>query len=193
MLRGVQAAAAAGCAVSAAQLYSFPDSSGSDPVQHRHLLGSAILQCFMTAVAAGLCKHERICRQQRQSADTWLAQQVSSRTQHTNGAVGLQDACAAYVIALAALVARPRHAAGAAAAADAWIRENACEEVRGWRRDSTEPGAGPPCDAQIGFVRWAWVHAFRWAALVQGLELVSHLCRPSVGQADVRACKNQRI
>lgn len=94
---------------------------------------------------------------------TTSVSQRSRFTQHTHSGAGLQDACAAYVIALAALVARPRHAAGAAAAADAWIRENACEEVRAWRRESTEPGAGPPCDAQIGFVRWGWVHAFRWA------------------------------
>ena len=99
----------------------------------------------------------------------------------------LQDACAAYVIALAALVAKPRHAAGAAAAADAWIRAHACEEVRGWRRESAEPGAGPPCDAQIGFVRWAWVHAFRWAASVQGPELLRCMTASSHAEADSRA------
>jgi hypothetical protein len=133
----------------------------------------------------------RICRQHA------LARHLAGpASQHAVNAkpwiVGLQDACAAYVIALAALVARPRHAAGAAAAADAWIRENACEEVRGWRRDSTEPGAGPPCDAQIGFVRWGWVHAFRWAASIRGSQLLDHV-QVVVEQADVRARKQTLV
>ena len=72
-----------------------------------------------------------------------------------------QDACAAYIIALAALIARPGDAVGATAVADDWTCSNACEEVRAWQRESAEAGAGPRCDEQIGFVRWAWVHAFR--------------------------------
>lgn len=81
------------------------------------------------------------------------AARADSMLTHPNPAC--QDAVAAYVIALASLVAAREPAFEAA---HGWARENACEEVREWMDDAAR-GELPSCHPQDGFAKIAFVHA----------------------------------
>lgn len=72
-----------------------------------------------------------------------------------------QDASAAYCIALKHLINHPGDAHGAAGAADDWAQRSACPDVRYWLYESKAVLTGPPCDRNIGYVRWGFTHAFR--------------------------------
>ena len=96
----------------------------------------------------------------------------------------LQDATAAYCIAIAWLINHSGDAGGAVTAAEGWALQNANEEVQGWLREAADPGDGPSCLHMIGFVRWGFVHSFRQVlpmlADVPGLR-----CEGSLGCAAV--------
>jgi hypothetical protein len=86
-----------------------------------------------------------------------------------------QDASAAYVLALCHLIEHPGDAAGAVFAASSWARGGggdggggrgggAAPEVVAWLAEAAAPGPGPAVEAQEGFLKWGFVHAFRRAA-----------------------------
>ena len=70
-----------------------------------------------------------------------LCQLKPQSRKHINWEHTTQDASAAYIIATATLIRRPGDAEGAAAAADVWAKENACQEVRAatWRSLTQNP------------------------------------------------------
>ena len=80
----------------------------------------------------------------------------------------LQDANAAYVLALVHLVSNDGDAAGAAAAAERWAARAAAPEVLEWLQLAKRPGPGPPVHEQAGFLRHAFVHTFRWGVAPAG-------------------------
>lgn len=69
----------------------------------------------------------------------------------------------AYVLALSHLLTHPGDAAGAAAAAEGWANQHAAPEVQRWLNTAKQPGPGPlVVYKQAGFLKWAFIHAFRW-------------------------------
>jgi ADP-ribosylglycohydrolase len=105
---------------------------------------------------------------------------------HPNPTCG--EASAAYVIALARLIARPGDAAGALAAACDWARDCAGGEVQEWLlTDSQQPLESIPCLESAGFVKHAFTLAFhhlrRQTPFVDGIEQT--ICRG--GDTDTNA------
>lgn len=82
---------------------------------------------------------------------------ADARLTHPNPACG--DSTAAYVLAVAHLVAHPGDGEGAWDRAVAWARDHADPEVRGWLVD-VEAGRRPAYHPMAGFVRIAFCHAF---------------------------------
>ena len=66
---------------------------------------------------------------------------------------------AAYCIAGAHLIRRPGDAKGAVRRVAAYCESSANAEVRGWLHEALSATTLPPCDDQIGFVRWAFTYA----------------------------------
>ena len=75
----------------------------------------------------------------------------------------MQDANAAYCLAISWLLQHPGDAAGAVQYTEHWAATEAVPEVQEWLVESARPGNGPDCTSMIGFVRWGFVHAFRYA------------------------------
>lgn len=73
----------------------------------------------------------------------------------------MQDANAVYCIALKHLINHAHDAEGAVAAAEAWAAAHACVDIQSWMTESATPGPGPKCSANIGYVKWGFVYAFR--------------------------------
>lgn len=70
------------------------------------------------------------------------------------------DAVAAYAIAIATLVRTGGDRSAAAAAAEAWANAHADEEVRSWL-EAARAGERPAYHPLAGFIRIAFIHAFR--------------------------------
>jgi hypothetical protein len=46
----------------------------------------------------------------------------------------------------------------------------AARTVLGWLQEAQAPGPGPQVHKLMGFMRWGFVHAFRWAQLFSRLQ-----------------------
>lgn len=108
-----------------------------------------------------------------------------SRLTHPNPACA--DAVACYVLAVAHLVERPGDRAGALAAVTAWSAAQACAEVQGWLALAWR-GEGVPYTPQTGFVRIAFVHAFRHLCLGSGYVAALRETLAGGGDTDTNAC-----
>jgi ADP-ribosyl-[dinitrogen reductase] hydrolase len=121
----------------------------------------------------------------RDDAALVAAAQHDARLSHPNPAC--VDAGVAYVLAIATLVRAPGNVARAFDVTRAWVRGNACEEVRDWLRGA-EAGTRIPYSPQDGFVRIAFTHAFRHLAV--GTPYVEALRETLAGggDTDTNAC-----
>jgi len=123
----------------------------------------------------------------RDLSDDALAEvaRADSSLTHPNASCG--DAVAAYAIAIASLVRAPGDRGAAMARSGAWIARAACEEVRGWfaLAEADDDVAYWP---QAGFVKIAFVHAFRH--LRRGSGFVAALSETLLGggDTDTNAC-----
>lgn len=97
------------------------------------------------------------------------------------------DAVVAYVLAIASLVRTPGDGARAIEIARAWVRANACEEVRAWL-DAALAREHVPFTPQDGFVRIAFTNGFRH--LAEGTPYVAALRETLAGggDTDTNAC-----
>jgi ADP-ribosylglycohydrolase len=91
------------------------------------------------------------------------------------------------VLAIASLIRAPGDVTHARRVAGAWVRESACEEVRGWLHEA-ETGVRVPYSPQDGFVRIAFTHAFRH--LAAGTSYADALAETLAGggDTDTNAC-----
>jgi hypothetical protein len=87
----------------------------------------------------------------------------------------VQVGTAAYCLAISHLITHPRDAQGAIAAATGWLQlqqqqqqqaglSRALRTVLGWLDQAQAAGPGPKVYSNMGYMRWGFVHAFRWGA-----------------------------
>ena len=98
-----------------------------------------------------------------------------------------QHANAAYCIAAAHLISSCGDCAGAFSRAERYCELHANDEVCGWMRDALLPGGLPPCDHQIGFVRWAFTYAFKCLRAGWSYEKSLHMVLERKGDTDTNA------
>jgi ADP-ribosyl-[dinitrogen reductase] hydrolase len=112
------------------------------------------------------------------------ARQDSALT-HPN--LSCADAVAAYSIAIATLIRERGDRAAAFAAAETWADAHANDEVRGWIA-AARAGENVPYHPLAGFIRIAFVHAFRH--LLAGTSFVDALRETLLGggDTDTNAC-----
>jgi ADP-ribosylglycohydrolase len=108
-----------------------------------------------------------------------------SRLSHPNPSC--TDAVACYVLAVAHLVEHPGDAAGAVAAVSDWASRTACQEVRIWLEAALR-GERVPFQPQIGFVRVAFVEAFRHLAVSTDYGGALRETLAGGGDTDTNAC-----
>jgi hypothetical protein len=88
----------------------------------------------------------------------------------------VQVGTAAYCLAISHLINHPRDAQGAIAAATGWLQlqqqqqqqaglSRALRTVLGWLDQAQAAGPGPKVYSNMGYMRWGFVHAFRWGAV----------------------------
>jgi ADP-ribosylglycohydrolase len=119
--------------------------------------------------------------------DATLAAAARSDSSLTHPNPSCRDAVAAYGIAIAHLI-RTRGAREAAfVAARDWAEAEACEEVRDWLDLAVTSGPVPfrPMD---GFVKIAFVHAFRYLMTGHGYEDALRATLAGGGDTDTNAC-----
>jgi ADP-ribosylglycohydrolase len=121
----------------------------------------------------------------RDAATLVLAAQDDARLSHPNQAC--VDAGVAYVLAIAELVRDPGDARRALDAARAWAGDRGGEEVQRWLAEA-EAGVVVPCTPQDGFVRIAFVHAFRHLRLGTSYEEALRETLAGGGDTDTNAC-----
>ncbi len=57
----------------------------------------------------------------------------------------------------------PGDGPGAVREAEVWAKAHAVAEVQQWLADSAKPGHESDCVDLIGFIKWGFIYAFRWA------------------------------
>ncbi|MBN2450862.1 MAG: ADP-ribosylglycohydrolase family protein [Lentisphaeria bacterium] len=98
-----------------------------------------------------------------------------------------QEAVACYVTALAHLITHPGDAFGAFETAAALAVEGGCDEVIEWL-ELARQGISVPYGPQIGFLRIAFVHAFRHLFAGTGYREALHETLLGGGDTDTNAC-----
>lgn len=97
------------------------------------------------------------------------------------------DAVAAYAIAIAALIRTAGDRMAAFAESQAWVSSSATQEVREWLT-LAESGARIPYHPQAGFVKIAFVHAFRHLLTGSGFVAALRETLLGGGDTDTNAC-----
>ena len=97
------------------------------------------------------------------------------------------DAVAAYVVALGHLMNHPGDGPGALAAAMSWAGDSANDEVREWL-DMAAAGQGVPFHPLDGFVKIAFIHAFRHLAVGTPYDQAIYQTLLGGGDTDTNAC-----
>jgi ADP-ribosyl-[dinitrogen reductase] hydrolase len=117
--------------------------------------------------------------------DLALIARVDSRLSHPNKSC--RDAVACYAIAIAHLLVNPGDRTGAVEKVAEWADNNAVAEVCHWLDDARD-NVDVPYHPQIGFIKIAFVHAFRH--LVLGSDYVEALTETLAGggDTDTNAC-----
>jgi len=163
----------------------------------RELKASTGCAAAMTAAAAEFCQESKANGSLMRSVPLgiWghalptceLANHARAESSLSHPNPSCRDAVACYAIAIAHLVAEPGDVVGAHARVVSWVAAHACNEVREWL-SLAEAGALVPYSPRIGFVKIAFVHAFRH--MIAGTAYVDALRETLLGggDTDTNAC-----
>jgi ADP-ribosyl-[dinitrogen reductase] hydrolase len=110
---------------------------------------------------------------------------ADSALTHPNGSCC--DAVAAYNVAIATLIRTTGDRKAAIAATEAWAAREACEEVREWLALGLS-GHDEPFHPQAGFIRIAFIHAFRHLAAGSDYVTALRATLGGGGDTDTNAC-----
>lgn len=97
------------------------------------------------------------------------------------------DAVACYVLAVASLIRSPGERAAALHTAHQWADRHACDEVKGWL-ELSQTNEDIPGHPQAGFIKIAFVHAFRHLRMGSGYEESIRATLAIGGDTDTNAC-----